>query len=86
MIIMMGLILNQHRYNCIYHSDYSILKLEKTIRFIRYLEIHDNEQIISPLTILKYEVFNFKGYNLINQVLNLIFKNHQFKYYKFQGH
>lgn len=53
MIIMMGLILNQHRYNCIYHSDYSILKLEKTIRFIRYLEIHDNEQITSTLTIFK---------------------------------
>jgi len=53
MIIMMGLVLNQDRYNCIYHSDYSILKLEKTILFIRYLEIHDNEQIISTLTIFK---------------------------------
>ena len=53
MIIMMGLVLNQDRYNCIYHSDYSILKLEKTILFIRYLEIHDNEQIISTFTIFK---------------------------------
>ena len=47
MIIMRGLILNQDRYNCIYHSYYSILKLEKTILFIRYLKIHGNEQISS---------------------------------------
>jgi hypothetical protein len=73
MIIMMGLILNQHRYNCIYHSDYSILKLKKkTIRFIRYLEIHGKEQIISPLTILKYGVFNFKGYKKINLKLKAV--------------